>query len=171
MEAPTTRRRARQRRRPPSRRPGRTLLRRGRQAPTREAEAPRRAGSSPVRDRSSGKSLRALGGALEERGHRGERDVILDAGIDELTPVLGRRAGCAALGRSRATHYRHRRPPLLGPPEPRPRSHRALQPAEAAAILETLNSERFCDQAPAQRSEEHTSELQALMRQQYAVYC
>src|SRR3546814_17812288 len=91
-----------------------------------------------------------LGGALEERGHRRERDVILDAGIDELTPVLGRRAGCAALGRSRATHYRHRRPPLLGPPEPRPRSHRALQPAEAAAILETLTSERFCDQAPAQ---------------------
>src|SRR3546814_9593968 len=56
LEAPTTRRRARQRRRPPSRRPGRTLLRRGRQAPTREAGAPRRAGSSPVRDRSSGKS-------------------------------------------------------------------------------------------------------------------
>lgn len=76
--------------------------------------------------------------------------MILDAGIDELAPVLGRRAGCAALGRSRATHYRHRRPPLQGPPEPRPRSHRALQPAEATAILETLNSERFCDQAPAQ---------------------
>jgi putative transposase len=76
--------------------------------------------------------------------------VILDAGIDELAPVLGRRAGCAALGRSRATHYRHRRPPLQGPREPRARSHRALQPAEAAAILETLNSERFCDQAPAQ---------------------
>lgn len=54
------------------------------------------------------------------------------------------------LGCSRASHYRRRRPPLHGPPEPRPRSHRALQPAEAAVILETLNSERFCDQAPAQ---------------------
>ena len=30
------------------------------------------------------------------------------------------------------------------------RSHRAITPAEAAAIIETLNSERFCDQAPAQ---------------------
>lgn len=76
--------------------------------------------------------------------------MILDAGIDELTPVLGRRAGCATLGRSRATHYRHRRPPLHGPPEPRARSHRALQPCEAAEIMATLNSERFCDQAPAQ---------------------
>ncbi len=76
--------------------------------------------------------------------------MIVDAGVDELAPVLGRRAGCAALGRSRATHYRHRRPPLHGPPEPRARSHRALQPHEATTILETLNSERFCDQAPAQ---------------------
>jgi putative transposase len=37
-----------------------------------------------------------------------------------------------------------------GPPAPRPRSHRALQPAEGTEIIETLNSERFCDQAPAQ---------------------
>ena len=54
------------------------------------------------------------------------------------------------LGCPRASHYRRRRAPLHGPPEPRPRSHRALQPVEAAEIIETLNSERFCDQAPAQ---------------------
>jgi putative transposase len=39
---------------------------------------------------------------------------------------------------------------VCGPPAPRPRSHRALQPAEQAEILAALNSERFCDQAPAQ---------------------
>jgi putative transposase len=54
------------------------------------------------------------------------------------------------LGCPRAGHYRRRRAPLHGPPEPRPRSHRALQPTEETAIVETLNSERFCDQAPAQ---------------------
>src|SRR6476620_3752487 len=29
------------------------------------------------------------GGTLEERGHRPQRDVILDASIDELAPVIG----------------------------------------------------------------------------------
>jgi putative transposase len=53
------------------------------------------------------------------------------------------------LGRNRATHYRRRRGPILGPPAPR-RSHRALSAAEADAVVETLNEERFCDQAPAQ---------------------
>lgn len=76
--------------------------------------------------------------------------MILDAGIDELAPVIGRRGGCDALGRSRATHYRRRRPPLHGPPAPRPRSARAITEGEAATIMATLNSERFCDQAPAQ---------------------
>lgn len=76
--------------------------------------------------------------------------MILDAGIDELAPLIGRRGGCDALGRSRATHYRHRRPPRHGPPAPRPRSPRALTATEATEIMATLNSERFCDQAPAQ---------------------
>ena len=78
-------------------------------------------------------------------------NTIIDAAIDELVAAgIKRRHACTALGCPRASHYRRRRATLHGPPEPRPRSHRALQPAEAAVILETLNSERFCDQAPAQ---------------------
>jgi putative transposase len=51
---------------------------------------------------------------------------------------------------SRASHYRRRRPPLCGPPTPRPASPRALAEPEVDAIIEVLNSERFCDRAPAQ---------------------
>jgi putative transposase len=76
--------------------------------------------------------------------------VICDAGVDELAPLIGRRAGCGVLGRSRATHYRHRRPPLHGPPPPRPRSPRALTDTETTKVVAALNDERFCDQAPAQ---------------------
>jgi putative transposase len=76
---------------------------------------------------------------------------IQDAGIDELVARgVPRTRACAALGRSRASHYRHRRPPVCGPPAPRPRSHRAIALTEADAIIELLNSERFCDAAPAQ---------------------
>jgi putative transposase len=63
---------------------------------------------------------------------------------------VSRSRACTALGRSRATHYRHRRPPLHGPPTPRPRSPRALTGAEADRIVDVLDSERFCDAAPAQ---------------------
>ena len=74
---------------------------------------------------------------------------IIDAAVEELAPLVGRKRACAVLGRSRASHYRARRPPRCGPPAPR-RSHRALRQAEADAIVETLNEERFCDKAPAQ---------------------
>lgn len=76
---------------------------------------------------------------------------MLDAGVDELVAAgVGRRRACVALGRSPATHYRHRRGPLHGPPAPRPASPRALSEAETDAIVAVLNSERFCDRAPAQ---------------------
>ncbi len=39
---------------------------------------------------------------------------------------------------------------MHGPPAPRPRSHRALTDAQVDEIVEVLNPERFCDQAPAQ---------------------
>jgi putative transposase len=78
-------------------------------------------------------------------------NAILDAGIEELVAAgVRRRRACAVLGRPRASHYRRRRAPLHGPPAPRARSHRALTPAEETGIIATLNSERFCDQAPAQ---------------------
>ena len=74
-----------------------------------------------------------------------------DAGVDELVEAgIGRRRACEALGRSRASHYRHNRPPLLGPPPPRPPSPRRISADEAEAIVGVLNSGRFCDQAPAQ---------------------
>ena len=64
---------------------------------------------------------------------------------------MGRVRACRAVGRSRATHYRrHVTPPKLGPPAPRPRSPRALSDTESEAIVEVLDSERFCDLAPAQ---------------------
>ena len=61
-----------------------------------------------------------------------------------------RRSACEAVGRPRASHYRARQDPVHGPPSPRPRSHRALAPAEVNEIISVLTSERFCDQAPAQ---------------------
>jgi putative transposase len=76
---------------------------------------------------------------------------ILDTGVEELVEAgVDRKRACQALGRSRASHYRQRRGPKLGPPVPRPRPPHALDRAEAAAVLEVLNSERFCDLAPAQ---------------------
>lgn len=55
---------------------------------------------------------------------------------------------CEALDVPRSTGYRWRQPPLLGPRPPRPRSSRALSPAERTEVLDVLCSERFVDQAP-----------------------
>jgi putative transposase len=60
----------------------------------------------------------------------------------------GVKAACQALGASRATHYRRSRPKQG--PRRRPSSPRALSETERAQVLETLNSERFADQAPAE---------------------
>jgi putative transposase len=54
------------------------------------------------------------------------------------------------MGRSRAAHYRERQPFSCTPAKVRPRSSRALRSAEVEAIVEVLNSERFCDKAPAE---------------------
>jgi putative transposase len=62
--------------------------------------------------------------------------------------TLGAVAACDALGVSRASLYRHRQPPR--PSAPRPTPPRALDPAERQTVLETLDSARFLDQAPAQ---------------------
>ena len=76
---------------------------------------------------------------------------MLDTAVDEMVDRgVTRRAACQAMGRPRASHYRAKHGPLHGPPSPRPRSHRALEPAEVDEIIEALTSERFCDQAPAQ---------------------
>jgi putative transposase len=50
---------------------------------------------------------------------------------------------CALIGRSRATHYRHRRPPVHGPVPARvsPDNGQALSAAEREAVLTLINTE------------------------------
>lgn len=82
-------------------------------------------------------------------------DAAVEAVVSELAPLVGTRAACAAVGRARATHYRHHR---VGPPAPPPAGParpvggvqpRALSDTERAEVRELLNSERFVDAAPA----------------------
>jgi putative transposase len=75
---------------------------------------------------------------------------MTDAAINELEPVVGTKAACAAVGRPRATHYRrHRKSPVPVRPQrehaPQPR---ALTEAERARVLGVLHEERFVDLAP-----------------------
>lgn len=77
---------------------------------------------------------------------------MIDETITELVPLVGVKAACAVVGRSRATHYRKHR---LTPPPPRPvrvpkPQPRALSAAEHAEVLAVLHSERFVDLAPAE---------------------
>ena len=77
----------------------------------------------------------------------------IEEAVGELTPLVGRKAACAAVGLSRASHYRAH---PVGPPRPpRPRraerapQPRALTAPERARVLEVLHSQRFADAAPA----------------------
>ena len=69
-------------------------------------------------------------------------------GVQELAPVVGATAACAALGVPRSTVYRGRQPAGGCVPSPRRPHPRALTPVEQATVRATLNSERFVDQAP-----------------------
>ena len=69
--------------------------------------------------------------------------------VEELTPLIGTRPACRALGASPATVYRRRRPPEPPRPRrPRPAPERALSQPERAQVLEVLASERFVDVSP-----------------------
>jgi putative transposase len=68
--------------------------------------------------------------------------------VESASATMGTAAACDALGVSRASLYRRRQP--ARPPAPRPTPPRALAPLERRHVLETLDSERFLDQAPAQ---------------------
>jgi putative transposase len=68
--------------------------------------------------------------------------------VEQLTPIIGTRPACRAVGASVATVYRHRRPPAPRPARPRPTPARALSAPERQQVLEVLHSERFVDVAP-----------------------
>jgi len=75
---------------------------------------------------------------------------MIEQAVEELTPVIGTRPACRALGAAAATVYRRRRPPAPRPPRPRPAPARTLSEAEREAVLAELRSERFVDSSPAQ---------------------
>jgi putative transposase len=76
---------------------------------------------------------------------------VIDDAIGELTPIVGVKAACAALGEPRARHYRrHRKSPSPPTPErllaPQPR---ALSEVERKELLAVLHTEEHVDEAPA----------------------
>jgi len=75
---------------------------------------------------------------------------MIEASVEELTPIVGTRPACRALGASPATIYRRRTPPSPRPVRPRQPPARALSVAEREAVLAELHSERFADCSPAQ---------------------
>ena len=75
---------------------------------------------------------------------------MIEQTVEELTPLIGTRPACRAVGAAPATIYRRRRPDVARPPRPRPAPARALSEAEREAVLAELHSERFVDCSPAQ---------------------
>ena len=63
------------------------------------------------------------------------------------TVGMATRDACALIGRSRATHYRHRQPPVHGPAPARvvPDNGQALTPVEREAVLALINTEANAD--------------------------
>ena len=75
---------------------------------------------------------------------------MIEQTVEELTPLVGTRPACRALGAAPATIYRRRRPPKPRPSRPRAVPARALSEPEREAVLGVLHSERFVDCSPAQ---------------------
>jgi putative transposase len=74
---------------------------------------------------------------------------MIERAVEELTPVIGTRPACRALGVAPATMYRRRRPPETRA-KPRRPPPRALCSEERETVVEVLNSDRFVDCSPAQ---------------------
>lgn len=76
---------------------------------------------------------------------------MIDAAIEELTPVVGVRRACDAVGEAQARWYRrHRQTPPLPKPERMPAVQpRALSETERKEVRRVLESEEFVDEAPA----------------------
>jgi putative transposase len=75
---------------------------------------------------------------------------MIEQTVGELTPIVGTRPACRALGVAPATIYRRRRPPASRPWRPRAVPARALSEPERQTVLDVLHSERFVDCSPAQ---------------------
>jgi putative transposase len=73
---------------------------------------------------------------------------MIAATVEELTPLIGTRPACRALGASPATIYRRRRPPDPRPVRPRATPARALSGLERQQVLDALHGERFVDISP-----------------------
>jgi putative transposase len=73
---------------------------------------------------------------------------MIERTVEELTPIIGTRPACRAVGACVSTVYRRRRPPELRAHRPRPTPARALTQPEREAVLEVLHSERFVDVSP-----------------------
>jgi putative transposase len=75
---------------------------------------------------------------------------MIDETFSEVEPLLGTTGACRAIGRSRATHYRKKKPGRVTPKKPRPAPPNKLSEDERQGILEMLHTERFMDASPAQ---------------------
>jgi putative transposase len=69
--------------------------------------------------------------------------------VTDLSTEVGVVSACRALTFPRAAYNRAMSTPVSLEPAPRPTPARALTAGEKAIVLEALNSERFCDVAPA----------------------
>lgn len=75
---------------------------------------------------------------------------MIDECFSVVEPLLGTKTACAAVGRSRASHYRRARPGRVTEHKPRPAPPNKLSDEEVDAVLEVLRSARFADCSPAQ---------------------
>ena len=75
---------------------------------------------------------------------------MIDEHLPQLEEVTSTKRACELLGANRATILRGRRPPVLGPPAPRPAPPNKLTEVERQHVLSVLRSEEYCDLAPAQ---------------------
>jgi len=75
---------------------------------------------------------------------------MIEEAVVEIEPLLGTAPACRALGASRASLYRRRRPPRVRQRRPRAAPARALSELERQLVLGELHSERFVDASPAQ---------------------
>lgn len=84
---------------------------------------------------------------------------MIEVAVEQLSPLVGMKAACEALGRPRASHYRaHPVSPAAPPTETselvktpsRQLQPRGLSDVERKTVLDVLHSERFVDTAPAE---------------------